>query len=566
MLLNLGFGITIVAALLLLFIAWGASYYNDHLASAATVNGQSISKDAWNKQMAVNAFRADYEQRQLRTLQTAGHIRSSDASTRLSILQQRLQQTQSISLEQLIDGTIQEQLAAQQGITVSDADVDAKVAEDATTPELRHAWMIAVSPELKTGESVATDEEKAAAKAKAEQALADLKAGKDWDSVAKAVSTDATKDQAGDLSYIDKDASLDTAFRDALMAAAKDTPTDVIEGADGTYRIGRVSEIIPAKVDATFASQIDDFTSGSLPKVNQSDLRAAIRRDVVHDKLSAAILAPYLQASPQRDVEIISLSADVDPSTGTPTGKESQDGAVKIRHILYAPNGDASTAGTLKPDDPAWAAAEAKANATYEKLKADPSLFASIAKSDSNDPGSASRGGTYWFTKDDSLLPEFSTAIFDASLQPGQLLAPVKTAAGWHVIQYLHPAPDSDWAAKLKADIDAGTVTFADAARDNSDTFDPQKGDVLGWIAKGQLTKQVEDAIFAAPIGKVSDPLKIDGSGTYLFLVDKEESRTPDADQKQTLESNVFSDWYSTEKAKYTVTRDAVPGSDQTTS
>ena len=46
-----------------LFIAWGASYYNDHLASAATVNGQSISKDAWNKQMAVNAFRADYEQR-----------------------------------------------------------------------------------------------------------------------------------------------------------------------------------------------------------------------------------------------------------------------------------------------------------------------------------------------------------------------------------------------------------------------------------------------------------------------------------------------------------------------
>jgi parvulin-like peptidyl-prolyl isomerase len=564
MLLNLGFGITIIAALLLLFIAWGASYYNDHLASAATVNGQSISKDAWNKQMAVNAFRADYEERQVRTLQTAGHIRATDASTRLSIIQQGLQQTASISLEQLIDGTIQSQLAAQQGITVTDADIDAKLAEDATTQELRHAWMIAVQPQLATGESVATDAEKAAAKAKADQALADLKAGKDWDSVAKAVSTDATKDQAGDLSWIDKNASLDTAFRDALLAAPKDTPTDVIEGADGTYRIGRVSEIIPAQVDATFAAQIDQFTSGTLPKVTQADLRDAIRRDVVHDKLSAAILAPYLQPSPQREVQVLSLNADVDPSSGTPTGKESQAGAVKIRHILYAPNGDASTAGTLKPDDPAWAAAQAKAQATYEKLKADPSLFASIAKTDSNDPGSASRGGTYWFTKDDSLLPEFSTAIFDASLQPGQLLAPVKTAAGWHVIQYLHPAPDSDWAAKLKSEIDAGTLTFADAARDNSDTFDPTKGALLGWVAKGQLTEQLEQAIFAAPVGKVSDPLTVDGSGTYLFFVDKEETRAPDSDQKQTLENSVFSDWYAKQKATYTVTRDAVP--DQTTS
>ena len=564
MLLNLGFGITIIAALLLLFIAWGASYYNDHLASAATVNGQSISKDAWNKQMAVNAFRADYEQRRIRTLQTAGHIRSTDASTQLSVIQQGLQQTASISLEQLIDGTIQAQLAAQQGITVTDADIDAKIAADATTQELRHAWMIAVEPQLATGESVATDAEKADAKAKAEQALADLKSGKDWDSVAKAVSTDPTKDQAGDLSWIDKSASLDTAFRDALLAAPKDTPTDVIEGADGTYRIGRVSEIIPAQVDGTYASQIDDFTSGTLPKVTQADLRDAARRDVVHDKLSTAILAPYLQPSPQREVQVISLNADVDPSSGTPTGKESEAGAVKIRHILYAPNGDASTAGTLKPDDPAWAAAEAKANATYEKLKADPSLFASIAKTDSNDPGSASRGGTYWFTKDDSLLPEFSTAIFDASLQPGQLLAPVKTAAGWHVIQYLHPAPDSDWAAKLQSEINAGTLTFADAARDNSDTFDPTKGAMLGWVAKGQLTEQLEQAIFAAPVGKVSDPLKVDGSGTYLFLVDKEETRAPDADQTQTLENSVFSDWYAKQKANDTVTRDAVP--DQTTS
>ena len=42
--------------------------YGDHLASAGSVNGASITKDEWNRQMAVNGFRADYQQRRLRTL------------------------------------------------------------------------------------------------------------------------------------------------------------------------------------------------------------------------------------------------------------------------------------------------------------------------------------------------------------------------------------------------------------------------------------------------------------------------------------------------------------------
>ena len=93
------------------------------------------------------------------------------------------------------------------------------------------------------------------------------------------------------------------------------------------------------------------------------------------------------------------------------------------------------------------------------------------------------------------------------------------------------PARDADWAAKLKADIDAGTTSFADAARDNSDNAEAANGGDIGWVTKGLQPEEVEKAIFAAPIGKVSDPLVVAGDGTYIFLVDQEEARTPDAEQ-----------------------------------
>src|SRR6186713_3376940 len=43
--LNLGFGLIVFLAVLILAIAAGLSYYNSHLASVGSVDGESISKD-----------------------------------------------------------------------------------------------------------------------------------------------------------------------------------------------------------------------------------------------------------------------------------------------------------------------------------------------------------------------------------------------------------------------------------------------------------------------------------------------------------------------------------------
>jgi hypothetical protein len=334
------------------------------------------------------------------------------------------------------------------------------------------------------------------------------------------------------------------------MAVAKDTPTAVVEGADDIFRVGRVTEIVAPVEDATLSQQVTDAGIGI------EDFRAALARDVTRSKLADAVLAQYLAPAPQRDVAEILLAADIDPSTGAPSGKESEAGAVRIRHILYSPGDDAQAAASLPPDDAVWKDAEAAANATYQKLQANPGLFAEIAKAESDDPGSASRGGTYWFDKNDGLLQPFADAIFKEGLEPGQLLAPVKTTAGWHVIQILHFAPDAAWAAKLKTDLDAGTLTFADAARDNSDSPEAERGGNIGWVGRGQLDETREAAIFAAPIGKVSNPLTVPEVGIYLFLVKGEETREPDAEQRATIENTAFPTWYAKEKAGFQVTRD----------
>jgi parvulin-like peptidyl-prolyl isomerase len=543
MLLNIGFGLTIVAALLLLLIAWGVSWYGDHLAAAATVNGQTITKDAWSKQVGVNAFRSDYQLRRIRTMLAAGQISAADAETRQAIIQQRQGQNDALSLEQLIDGTIQAELATKQSVTVTPADIDARLKEEATTAELRHAWVIAVKPELADGKSTPTDEAIAAAKTKADQALADLKAAKDWDTIAKSVSTDATKDKAGDLGFIDANTQLDAAFVTSLMAVAKDTPTEVVKGADGIFRVGRVTDIVAPVEDATLATQVTDAG------ISMDDFRAALGRDVTRTELSDAVLAQYMAPGPQREVAEIFMSTDA---------AESLPGAVRVRHILYAPNDDATNASTVPADDPAWAKARTEAEATLARLKADPTLFDAIARAESDEGQAATTGGKLPFlapTDGRQLDPAFGAAIWQTGLEPGQLLDPVQSAFGWHVIQVMHFPTDLEWASKLQTDVTAGLMTFADAARDNSENAEAAKGGSIGWVGKGQLDETREAAIFAAPIGKVSDPLTVTDEGIYLFLVTKEETRAPDAEQKAALENSAFSIWYSKQKAEFEITR-----------
>ena len=541
---NIGFGLTILAALVLLVIAGIVAWYNAHLAAVATVNGQNITKDDLTRQVNVNTFLIDYQRRRVRTLLSSGHMWATDANARISALDSQAASVQTNSLNQLVDGAVILDLSNKQGVPPTDAQVQARITETATTPELRHTWMIVVAPTLAAGETTATDAEKAAAKGKAVAASAVLKGGGDWVTVAKATSSDtATAPSGGDVGYIDKNSSLDTPFVNAIMAAPLNTPTDVVDGADGSYRIGRVTDVIAPVVDTTFQSQAS--TAG----VSQSDLDHTYTYAVAQKNLNDKIVADAMAPAPQRHVYEIYMQT---------SASESGPSAIRTRHILYSPNHDPNNASKVAATDPAWDKAKALADATYAKLQKDATQFDALARAESDESAAKTTGGKLpYFSTTDQIDAAFAAAIFKPGLQPGQLLEPVKSAFGWHVIQVMHGPTDAQWADKLVAQA-TDLPTFQTLARDNSDKAEAAKGGDLGWIGRNtyQVSQALGDAMFVAPIGKVSSVLTFPGDGTYIFFVAAEETRVPTGDQAAAIQSNAFSAWYAPQRATYTIWKD----------
>jgi parvulin-like peptidyl-prolyl isomerase len=540
-LINGGFVLAIVAAVVILVGYGGWSWYSDHWGAAGSVNGQTITRDQLRGRIAIETFRIKYTESRVQDLLTAGHVSQADAASQLSYLEQTLSYVASLSLERLIDANLQATLAVDEGITVSDADIDAQLQKEATLDEERHVWMIEIEPSVDPETGQVGDAQKAEAKQKADAALAQLRAGTAWEDVAKTVSTAASATQAGDLGWLPKDSGYDAAFMDAVFAAQPNTPTDVIVASDGTARIGEVTDITPTTVDQAYTVKIQDAG------LSLDDYRAVVRADVIRQKLSDKVVADLSKPGPQRHV----LQIYLPESTAVPE-------AVKVRHILFAPNHAPDTAADVPADDPAWQAAKDAAFKAYQELLLDPSKFDAYARSMSDDTGTRDLGGKLpYYDRTSALDTNFGDAIFTAGLRPGEILPPVKSVFGWHVIQFMHRYGDGDsaWMADLKTRAEAG-IDFAQLARDNGEGPESKLGGDIGWVAKGQLSAIKEQTIFGTPVGSVSEVLSIPGDGTYLFMVVAEETRGPDADQVAAFESSGFSNWYADQKGQADITRD----------
>ncbi len=140
--------------------------------------------------------------------------------------------------------------------------------------------------------------------------------------------------------------------------------------------------------------------------------------------------------------------------------------SARARHILIKVDEDA--------DEETQNAAKAKAEALLAEIKAGAD-FAKLATENSEDPGSAKKGGDLGYNPRGVMVPEFDEAMF--SMKPGDVSDLVKTQFGYHII-------------KLEG-FREGTISLADATDEIArKLFQENRGkDVMSKLAEKMLAK-----------------------------------------------------------------------------
>jgi peptidyl-prolyl cis-trans isomerase D len=132
--------------------------------------------------------------------------------------------------------------------------------------------------------------------------------------------------------------------------------------------------------------------------------------------LVAGSAADYMQTAQVPEAELQKNYQEEIDSFRTPE-------RVRVRHILIKTQG--------KPKEEA-AALRAKAEQILKQLQAGGD-FGEIAKKNSEDPGSAVKGGELGWVTHGQMVPNFEKACF--SLKPGELSGIVDTEYGYHIVQ-----------------------------------------------------------------------------------------------------------------------------------
>ena len=538
-LINLGFFLAIGLSLVILlgYAAW--SWYDSHFGAAATVNGRVITKDELISRLKIENFRLDYIENRIRTLTAKGRIDDADAQQQIQFIAQRRQQLANLTLERLVDNSLMAELAGTNGVSGTDADIDQQLIDEATTSEQRHVWMIEIDPVADPATGEVGEAQKRAAQIRANEVVLRFAKGDSWDDVARTNNDSALAPQSGDLGWIAEDSGYDKKFMAAVFDAQVNTPTGIIEGDDGTLRIGRFTESAPEEIDSLFQGSIEDAG------IKMADYRVAANGDVLRKKLSDKITADLKQPSPQRHVLTIYLP---EPNESSVQG----DLGAKVRWIVYAPNDSTAKAEDVPADDPAWARAKADADTAYAALKADPTKFDAMARADSDERSAELTGGKQpWIYHSTTIDETVRGAVLAEGLTNGQLLAPVKGEIGWYVIQFMRPTGSGE-TAYLKTLKNQGTAeaNFRQMAIDNSEGPNAKDGGDMGWIARYQLSDQLDQAIFDTPIGATSDVITVSGTGDFLYLMLKEETKAPDEEQVKVIDDSGFTNWYTRQKTE----------------
>jgi peptidyl-prolyl cis-trans isomerase D len=148
--------------------------------------------------------------------------------------------------------------------------------------------------------------------------------------------------------------------------------------------------------------------------------------------------------------------------------------------------------------------ARAKAEQLMAKLKADPSQFKSLARTASDDPGSAAQEGDLGFFSRGLMVKPFADAVF--GMQKGELKGPVESEFGQHIILLTDVKPGAEKPfeavrAEIERDVrlqQAGQK-YAEAAENFTNTVYEQSDSLKPVADKYGLTIRTAEGITRQP-------------------------------------------------------------------
>ena len=204
----------------------------------------------------------------------------------------------------------------------------------------------------------------------------------------------------------------------------------------------------------------------------------------------------------------------------------------------------------------------ARAEAALARVKAGES-FEKVAREVSED-GNRAQGGVIGMRPADKLPDLFVEAV--RTLKPGEVTPTLlRSGAGFHVLKLLDRQEGAAFTvqqthvrhillrvspqlsveaakariAEFRREILAGTKTFGQLARENSEDGSAAQGGDLGWASPGTFVPEFEEAMDALPIDGISEPL-VSRFGVHLIQVLGRRQVTLDPKQQREQARNVL--------------------------
>ena len=430
--LNLGFGLAVLAAVVILGAAVAVSYYNDHLAPVGSVDGQTITKDDLRERAAIEQWRLDLAGRRIQTQLVAGQLTQAQAELQTQMAaEQRIASSPCRSRRS--STTASRRTSPEEGVAVTDADIDAQLTEEATPPEARHV----------PGRSRSSPRPAAPRSRRPRRRLPPGPGSTRRSPTSRAARSGRTSrgpsrptapprrrpaTSAGSAPRICRP----TRRSWRAVRGRLNTPTDVVEArTDLPHRPRGPRSPRDRRRGVYRHARQRRRRLGQVPR------RRPRRRYPQEARGQAGRRRG--QAGPAAETAEIYLSKAT---------ADLPDDAVKVRHTC-SPRRTTHPPrrGRHPPTDPSWGQAKLDAEAMYARLKDDVMPFDQLARETSDEESARGADGTggvldAYVSDDSSFVPSVQQADPRREGADGQLLPPIKTEFGYHLVQVSNHAPD----------------------------------------------------------------------------------------------------------------------------